>query len=362
MASIRERTRKDGTPSWAVLWREASTGKQTSRTYLEQREAQALKDFLDANGNSFALAVQAAKRLRSTAPTVRVVVERHIERLTGVEYWTREKYSRNAARHIYPALGSIPVDTLTRDDVAAWFNSLQMADKTKRNIQALLSSALHGAAEAGLTESNVARGIRPPRSTTRTREPVFLTREEIRTIEDQTHETFQLFIRLLADTGLRYSEATALTVEDISLDDNGRASVRVTKAWKKGELGGVVRGPKSTAGRRTITVPAATGERLAAHVQEKDLRDLLFPHDGTGGELTHGYYYKRYWVPAIAGLRRRPAPHDLRHSHASALIAAGIPLPVIQRRLGHSSIKMTADTYGHLLTDADQLAADALDG
>ncbi|MFI7483280.1 hypothetical protein ACH9EU_12815 [Kocuria sp. M1R5S2] len=132
MASIRELTRKDGTASWAVLWREASTGKQTSRTYLEQREAQALKDFLDANGNSFALAVQAAKRLRSTAPTVRVVVERHIERLTGVEYWTREKYTRNAALHIFPELGSIPVDTLTRDDVAAWFNGTGTSSRRPR--------------------------------------------------------------------------------------------------------------------------------------------------------------------------------------------------------------------------------------
>ena len=53
--------------------------------------------------------------------------------------------------------------------------------------------------------------------------------------------------------------------------------------------------------------------------------------------------------------------HDLRHSHASALIAAGIPLPVIQRRLGHESIQTTVDVYGHLAPEAYAGAASAID-
>ncbi|MEV6585453.1 tyrosine-type recombinase/integrase [Kocuria rhizophila] len=53
--------------------------------------------------------------------------------------------------------------------------------------------------------------------------------------------------------------------------------------------------------------------------------------------------------------------HDLRHTHASWLIAAGVPLTVIRRLLGHESIKATSDTYGHLADDADQAAATALD-
>ncbi|MCA0329475.1 MAG: tyrosine-type recombinase/integrase [Actinobacteria bacterium] len=51
--------------------------------------------------------------------------------------------------------------------------------------------------------------------------------------------------------------------------------------------------------------------------------------------------------------------HDLRHSHASWLIAAGVPLPVIQRRLGHESIQTTVDVYGHLAPDALEIAAQA---
>lgn len=60
MASIRKRVRKDGTFTWAVLWRDADTGKQTSRSLVSEADAKMLKDFLDANGQSFSMAAEAA--------------------------------------------------------------------------------------------------------------------------------------------------------------------------------------------------------------------------------------------------------------------------------------------------------------
>ena len=68
------------------------------------------------------------------------------------------------------------------------------------------------------------------------------------------------------------------------------------------------------------------------------------------------------WLPACdkAGLTDpRPRIHDARHAHASWLIAKGVPLTVIQARLGHNSIKVTSDTYGHLSPDIQRAAADA---
>lgn len=56
----------------------------------------------------------------------------------------------------------------------------------------------------------------------------------------------------------------------------------------------------------------------------------------------------------------RPRVHDLRHTHASRLIEAGVPLPVIQVRLGHESITTTVGTYGHLAVDADLRAVELL--
>ncbi len=93
---------------WAVLWRDADDGRQTSRTFPDPQEVRLLKDFLDANGNSFALAAQAAGRLHSQAPTVAAIVEEHIDGLTGVLPGTRSKYQRMAAKHITRAWARSP--------------------------------------------------------------------------------------------------------------------------------------------------------------------------------------------------------------------------------------------------------------
>lgn len=115
MASIRERPRKDGSTTWAVLCRDADTGTQAFRTFEGQREAQLLKVFLEAN--FFAPAAKAATRMRSQAPTVAAVVTEHVGTLSGVLPGTRQKYERIATRHIVPQLEAYPVNTLTRADV-----------------------------------------------------------------------------------------------------------------------------------------------------------------------------------------------------------------------------------------------------
>lgn len=232
MASIRERTRKDGTTSWAVLWRDADTGKQTSRTLATRADAQSLTDFLNANGQSFAFATQAASKMRSTAPPVATVVSDHIEGLTGVSAGTREKYRRIAARHITPTLGAVPVDTLTRTDVNRWVNGMTLAAKTKKNVHSLLSAALTDATARGLVDANVAKGVKLPTGEAR-REPVFLTAEEldliVATIPEARHK---LLVEFLAGTGLRWSEATALQVADLDLTQE-HGVVAVSRAWKR---------------------------------------------------------------------------------------------------------------------------------
>ena len=202
--------RKDGTITWSVLWRDVDTGKQTSRTMPTLQDAQELASFLTANGHSFALAAQAASRLRSTSPTVSTVVTVHIAGLTGVTDGTRHRYRLPAQRHITAApIGPIPVDTLTRADVAAWINGLPLAVKSKKNVHSLLSAALAQAVQDNAIPTNVAHGIRFPRSTSR-REPVFLSREEVALIADSVPARYSPLVHFLAGTGLRWSEATAL--------------------------------------------------------------------------------------------------------------------------------------------------------
>lgn len=362
MASIRERSRKDGTTTWAVLWRDADDGKQTSRTFEDQREARLLKDFLDANGNSFALAAKAAARMRSQAPTVGAVVEAHIEGLTGVLPGTRSKYHRMAAKHITPALGAYPVDTLERADVSRWVNSLEISGKTKRNVHSILSAALTEAEKAGVVPGNVAKGIRMPSGETR-REPVFLTRAQVETMADTVPDAHATLVHFLAGTGARWGEVTALDVRDVDLTGE-RGVVSITKAWKRDRGQDVLGAPKTKRGRRMVTIGPRLTELVREHVYARATSELLFQRPG-GGQLTNYWFYAHVWNPTLVDLTdqlpARPRVHDLRHTHASWLIQAGVPLPVIQRRLGHESITVTSDTYGHLTDDADRLAADALD-
>ncbi len=363
MASIRERPRKDGTTTWAVLWRDTDTGKQTSRTLHTHQDAKELADFLNANGNSFALAAKAASRMRSTAPTVDAVIERHITGLTGISSGTRKKYRRNSELHIRPVLGGFPVDKLGREDVAAWLNGMEIADKTKRNVHSVLSAALSEAVDAGLMAKNVAKGLRIDGGSAARREPVFLDRAEVDLIVGELSGQHAVLVRFLADSGLRFSEATALRPRDLKLTaDNG--SVLVTRAWKESAEGWVIGAPKTRRGRRSVVIPKATTELLRTHVESMGSGDLIFT-GGAGGRLGNARFHTGTWQPLMNRLEDklhdRPTIHDLRHTHASWLIAAGVPLTVIQRRLGHESIKTTSDTYGHLAADADVAAAAALD-
>ena len=183
MAFVRERPRKDGTTAFVVQWVEPDTGKQTTRSMGTRRDADELADFLTANGNSFALAAQAASRLGSSSPTVDAVIAAHIDQLTAIGPDTRARYRRMAARHVRPVLGAVPVDILTRRDVAAWLNGMGRGGKTKKNVQELLSGALSTAVTEGVVAGNVAKGVQPPHGEA-VREAVFLTRSELALIVD----------------------------------------------------------------------------------------------------------------------------------------------------------------------------------
>ena len=167
-----------------------------------------------------------------------------------------------------------------------------------------------------------------------------LTRERYDELLTAVPEDWQPFVAFMAGTGLRWSEATALTWADLQLDGPSPA-VRVTKAWKRADGTGQTYefGPPKTArGVRTVTLPAHVAAELRRIRDEaRPTRAQLIFRAAQGGQLRHQNWHPRVWLPAVAraGLEPPPRIHDLRHSHVSWLVAAGVPLPVIQRRIGH---------------------------
>jgi len=117
--------------------------------------------------------------------------------------------------------------------------------------------------------------------------------------------------------------------------------------------------PKTSAGRRTVTLPASLTDALAEHIAGRSGFVFTSPD---GGPIRRTNFRRRVWTPATdqAGFRGLRF-HDLRHTHVAMLIAEGEHPKVIQARLGHASIRTTLDLYGHLMEELHEAAAAALD-
>lgn len=214
VASIRTKELAKGRVSYTVTWREPG-GALKSKVYYDHSKADELRDFLNANGNSFALANQAKGKLRSEAPTVARAIADHIERLGGdVEPGTKGTYRGMIPIYFPPSsIGSLPIDQLTVSHVRAWFDAIDRSPKTKKNVHALLSAALRTQlrADSPHITTNVAEGIRTPKSSKKTKDPVFMTKAEIEALVDaMPHEAYKRMVDLTAYTGLRFGEVTAL--------------------------------------------------------------------------------------------------------------------------------------------------------
>jgi integrase len=356
MASIRERTRKDRTKAYDVRFR--VDGRESSLPFNDRSKAERFCRLIDVVGIKRALeevGVERGVRSRSHL-TVREFLDEHISQLTGVERKTVDEYERYVKRDIHPTLGDINLANLSRADIARWVNDMADAGasgKTISNKHGFLSGALKRAVKDGLIPSNPCADIKLPR--TARKEMVFLTHEEYRLLHDCFSDHYKPLVEFLVASGARFSEATALHPRDIN---HSTGSVRINKAWKRTPGGYEMGVPKTERSVRTINLPADVLAPL------NRFGDLVFLN--TAGKPVRVYGWREnVWYPTVKkaqekGLEKQPRIHDLRHTCASWMIAAGIPLPVIQAHLGHESIKTTIDLYGHLDDTSRQAAAEAI--
>lgn len=365
MASIRERERKDGSVSWAVLWRERETGKQTSLTFHRESEAITLKRLLDANGDSFEVAQRILESAASTTPLVAEMMERHIDLLTKANEGSKERYRRITEQHILPTLGALAVDKVNEEDIIRWVqknHAAGVARKTLANWMGLLSAAFITATRKGWCAGNPCAGVELPNEQRAGRRATFLTREEYELIYEHVPARFQLLTKTLVNTGLRFSEATALTWDDLDLAAKVPV-IHVDKAWKTVEHRRLeVRAPKSEFSIRDVSITKA----LVADLEAARTDSSYVFTNTVGNAVTNTSFHQLAWKGAVAaakeaGLRKTPRPHDLRHTHASWLLMEGVPIFNVSRRLGHASTEITTRIYGHFMPSAHQAAVEALD-
>lgn len=375
---------KDGTVTWRVRFRygiSSKTGKprQTSESFDTFKEAKRFASDLDNYGPQEALNRLDELAQQKRVPTLSEVAAQHIEHLTGIEQGTRLNYERLWARTWGPLIGHMQANRLTRDDIARAVNTLgtRYSHKSLENQRGLLSAVVQRAVEQGHLPKNHAKGIRLPRGQEGDRtEMRILTPAEFADVADRIPAHYRPLVRFLAGTGCRWGEAVALQVGDVALPN-----VRIRRALKwSPDNNRLVGATKTKRSNRTIVVPPELRDELAAACSGKARGDLVFTAP-RGGPVLHRTFWSRAWLPAVTdrkckahadksgpvvdcpdchvGLEPRPRIHDLRHTHASTLLAAGVPIHIVQLRLGHESIKTTVDTYGHLLPDAQALAASA---
>jgi integrase len=287
----------------------------------------------------------------------------------GLERATVDQYKQHLRLHIAPRIGATKLSQLTVPAVRAFEDRLAkdrsptLAHKVLRSLGAIVTDAQ----ERGLVAQNVVRGLRRRRSGARQRGKLkagvdIPTPAEISAINAHLTGVRRPMLLTAIFTGLRASELRGLRWADIDLR---RAVLHVRqRADRYQQIGR----PKSAAGERTVPLPPMLVNTLREWklACPKSAGDLAFPNQrGNPHVLTD--IIKRSFHPAqvaagivdAKGRAKYGGLHTLRHFYASWCInrkvdgGLELPLKVVQARLGHASIQMTADRYGHLFPSTD---------
>lgn len=269
---------------------------------------------------------------------------------------TREHYTKLLDEHIEPTFGSLPLASITADDVRAWY-AATLTDKPTMRAHAygLLRTIMATAASDGRINQNPCV-IRGAGTAKRVHKVKPATVAEIGTIADAMPPQWSLMVLLAAWLALRFGELTELRRKDIDLGDE---VVRVRRAVVRTDDGFKVTTPKSDAGVRDVHIPPhlipAIEQHLKEHVGAKQ-DALLFPAVG-GGHLAPATLYRRFYTARAKANRDDLRWHDLRHSGAVLAAATGATLAELMARLGHST-PQAALRYQHAAQGRDrQIAA-----
>lgn len=297
---------------------------------------------------------------------------------------TYRDYRRLLSTYVVPQIGRKPLDRVTRQDIRAIALAQITKGLSKRSIEyclAAISAMYNDFIGDGLALSNPCARYR--RLISHHRDPKqhvqILTKDECLLLLQGAvelddlyrqarrrglHPGYYLFFLCLLRTGLRLGEQLGLQWGD--LDFQG-GFLEVRRQWKGGRF-------KSTKGRRLRRVDmsgqlreafeAARQTReveLAVQGSVLDPEELVFRNSSNRALNEHNVRHRMFPAVTTRVKLRQLHPHLLRHTFASQLLQNGESLVYVRDQLGHSSIKLTVDTYGHLIPGENRGAVDRLD-
>lgn len=275
---------------------------------------------------------------------------------------TRAGYESDLRVHVLPVFGERAIGSIQQVDVRRFVANMLNAGSAPgsvRNARKVLRLVLATAEGSGAVRGNACNGVRVPASPKA--DMVFLGPEEIEALARAIGPRYDTLVRFAAYTGLRAGEIGALRVGRLDLL---RGRVLVAESVTEVDRLGLVFGEPKTYQRRSVTLPGFLRDELGAHLAGREVGpdDFVFPSPD-GSVMHHKAFYRSKFKPAVvaAGLRPHMRFHDLRHTCASLCIALGAHPKAIQERLGHSSITVTLDRYGHLFPKLNEALAAQLD-
>ena len=281
---------------------------------------------------------------------------------------TQERYEGIIRRQIIPYLGDVELAAVTPKEIEAMESDLLgsgLSAGTVRNAHTILSSAYKEAIRQGLTDFNPAASVAPPVKSPRRVIPpaVAVVKDLLRLAREEEHNLYP-FLHLLTYTGMRRGEALALRWANVNLDD-GYLTV-VEAAVKTRTQGLILTEPKSQHSYRTIDLDAETSDALRQHrdqqleggYQVTDPAALVFPGRRKRFMAVSHLQRQLKRLAQLAG-DETITFHSLRHFHATLALQQHQNPVVVSNRLGHSSVSMTLDIYGHTIPGWQRSAAEA---
>lgn len=213
-----------------------------------------------------------------------------------------------------------------------------------------LKGAILDAVDEGIIDRNPTRKIiikgKPPRE----KKMKFLNQFEVqallKNLNLQDEINWDWFILLIAKTGLRFSEALALTPADF---DFSQQKVVIEKTWNYKVTKGEFQPTKNESSIRKVQLDWQTAMQFSQLIRNKDENEPIFVNGRVFNSTVNnrlGVLCKKADIPVIT-------IHGLRHSHASLLIFAGVSIASVAKRLGHSSMTTTQETYLHIIKELE---------
>jgi integrase len=290
---------------------------------------------------------------------------------------THERYAELLRLYVRPRLGTARLQKLKTVTFAELYGALQrakaddgagLAPRTVGHVHRLMKRILGHAVKWGSITSNPVASADPPR--VERVEVEILGPEQIKVLLHglKNRALYPIAVLGLA-TGMRRGELVALRWKDVDFDGS---KVRVEQSLEQTRAGLRFKSPKTKAGRRAVALPASVVAELRTHWRRQQEQRLAF---GLGKASEDDLVFARNdgspyppdsvtfdWARTV---RRLKLPivtfHALRHTHASQLIASGLDVVTVSRRLGHSNPTVTLGVYSHLFANTDDRAASVME-